>query len=98
MSTAVFLDFYGTLAHAKTWGLRLEHVLAARGFEVPAGVSVRDDHIDGREHLEHSQSAEHYRAWEQSRLRRFVEACGVGPDEADLLVEELYTAPKAFEL
>jgi len=98
MSSAVFLDFYGTLAHAKTWGPRLEDVLGARGFEIPGGVSVHDDRIDGREHLEHSASAEHYQAWEQSRLRRFVEACGVGADDADLLVDELYTATKSFEL
>ena len=98
MARAVLLDFYGTLAHARTWGPRLEDVLAERGFEIPDGVSVHDERIDGREHLEHSRSAEHYRAWEQSRLRRFVEACGVGPDDADLLVEELYRATKSFEL
>jgi len=98
MTRAVFLDFYGTLAHAKTWGPRLEDVLATRGFEIPDGVSVHDDHIDGREHIEHSVNADTYRAWEHSRLRRFVEACGVGPDDADLLVEELYTATKSFEL
>jgi len=98
MTRAVFLDFYGTLAHARTWGPRFEDVLAQRGFEIPEGISVRDDHIDGREHLEHSRSAEHYEAWERSRLRRFVEACGVGDDDADLLIGDLYTATKSFEL
>jgi putative hydrolase of the HAD superfamily len=98
MISAVFLDFYGTLAHAKTWGPRLEDVLGARGFAIPAGISARDEQLDGREHLEHSKSAEHYRTWEQGRLRRFVEACGVGADDADLLVDELYTATKSFEL
>ena len=98
MTRAVLLDFYGTLAHAKTWGPRLEDVLGERGFEIPEGVSVHDDHIDGTEHIEHSQTAEHYLAWEHARLRRFVEACGVGPDDADLLVEELHTATKSFKL
>ena len=98
MARAVFLDFYGTLAHARTWGPRFEDVLTKRGFEIPDGVSIRDDRIDGTEHIEHSQSAEHYRAWEHSRLRRFVESCGVAADDADLLVEELYTATKSFEL
>jgi putative hydrolase of the HAD superfamily len=98
MSSAVLLDFYGTLAHATTWGPRLEDVLARRGFEIPDGVSVHDDHIDGREHIEHSVDADTYRAWEQARMRRFVEACGVGPDDADLLVDELYTATKSFQL
>jgi putative hydrolase of the HAD superfamily len=100
MTRAVLLDFYGTLAHAKTWGPTRQEVLAARGFQVPDDVVAnwRDDTIDGIEHVEHSHSAEHYRAWEHSRLRRFVEVCGVGPDDADLLVDDLYTATKSFEL
>ncbi len=97
---AVFLDFYGTLAHAKTWGPTREEVLQARGFEVPADITERwvDEAADGNEHVEHSVSADSYRAWEQHRMRRFAEACGVGPDDAELLVEELYTATKSFEL
>jgi putative hydrolase of the HAD superfamily len=98
MTSAVFLDFYGTLAHATTWGPRFEDVVAARGFQIPADVSIHDDRIDGREHVEHSRSAEHYEAWERDRLRRFVTMCGVGTDDADLLVDDLYTATKAFEL
>ena len=79
MTRAVFLDFYGTLAHAKTWGPTREKVLAARGFEVPDDIAERwvDEAADGQEHLEHSVSAERYLAWEHHRLRRFVEACGV---------------------
>jgi len=100
MTRAVFVDFYGTLAHAKTWGPTREDVLAARGFEVPDDIAERwvDEAADGNEHVEHSVSAERYLAWEHHRLRRFVEACGVGPDDADLLVEELYTATKSFQL
>jgi len=100
MSTAVLLDFYGTLAHAKTWGPTRQEVLAKRGFDVPDEVVAnwRDDAVDGKEHVEHSVDADTYRAWEHARMRSFVEACGVGPDDADLLVEELYTATKSFEL
>jgi putative hydrolase of the HAD superfamily len=100
MTSAVLLDFYGTLAHAETWGPTRQEVLASRGFDVPDEIvtSWRDDAVDGKEHVEHSESAEHYRAWEHARLRSFVEACGVGPDDADLLVDELYTATKSFEL
>lgn len=97
---AVFLDFYGTLAHAKTWGPTREEVLRARGFEVPEDIARRwvDEAADGNEHVEHSVSADTYRAWEHHRMRGFVEACRVGPDDADLLVEELYAATKSFEL
>jgi len=100
MTRAVFLDFYGTLAHAATWGPTREQVLAARGFTVPVDIAERwvDEAADGREHVEHSVSAAHYRAWEHQRLRHYVEACGVGPDDAELLVEELYTATKSFRL
>ena len=95
---AVLLDFYGTLAHATTWGPPMEDVLRERGFEIPPDVSIHDDRIDGREHLEQSRSAAHYEAWERDRLRHFVEACGVGPDDADVLVDDLYTATKSFQL
>src|SRR5437764_2458630 len=100
MARAVFLDFYGTLAHARTWGRTREAVLAERGFRIPDDITERwtDEAADGKEHVEHSVDAETYRAWEHHRLRRFVEACGVGADDADLLVEDLYTATKSFEL
>jgi putative hydrolase of the HAD superfamily len=100
VTDAVLLDFYGTLAHATTWGPTRHEVLAARGFEVPDDVVAnwRDDTIDGAEHVEHSVSAETYEAWERDRIRRFVLACGVGDDDADLLVDDLYTATKSFRL
>jgi putative hydrolase of the HAD superfamily len=100
MARAVLLDFYGTLAHAKTWGPTREQVLAARGFTIPDDIADRwvDEAADGNEHVEHSTSAERYRAWEHARMRGFLEACGVGADDADLLVDELYTATKSFEL
>ena len=35
MTKAVLLDFYGTLAHAATWGPTRAEVLEAHGFTVP---------------------------------------------------------------
>ena len=101
MSTrAVLLDFYGTLARAVTWGPTREEVLSRHGFTIPPDVRMRsgDQHIDGVEHLEESQSAEHYREWERDRLRRLVVECGVGPDDAEALVDDLYSATKSFVL
>ena len=100
MTRAVLLDFYGTLARATTWGPTRKDVLEARGFAVPDDIHerARDDAIDGLEHLEHSQSAEHYEAWERDRLLRFVTACGVGADDAGPLVDDLYRATKSFRL
>jgi putative hydrolase of the HAD superfamily len=100
VTDAVLLDFYGTLGHATTWGPTRQEVLAARGFAVPDEVVAgwRDEAIDGAEHVEHSVSAGTYEGWERDRLRRFVLACGVGADDAGLLVDDLYTATKSFEL
>ena len=100
MTKAVLLDFYGTLARATTWGPTRKEVLEARGFSVPEEIfqRARDDAIDGLEHLEHSKSAEHYRAWEHDRLLRFVTDCGVGADDAGPLVDDLYQATKSFRL
>ena len=49
MTRAVFLDFYGTLAHASTWGPTRAEVLEARGFTVPDDIHqrARDDALDG---------------------------------------------------
>src|SRR3954464_12447503 len=102
MTRAVLLDFYGTLAHASTWGPTRQEVMAGRGFEIPDDAAFKwsgtSESLDGQEHLEHSHSAEHYEAWERDRLRAFVLSCGVGPDDAGPLVDDLYTATKAFEL
>src|SRR5438309_534821 len=99
MTRAVLLDFYGTLARATTWGPTRAEFLEARGFTVPEEVHARarDDSIDGLEHLEHSRSAEHYRRWERERLLRFVLECGVGRDDAEVLLDDLYDAAKSFE-
>src|SRR3954462_13191361 len=103
MIKAVFLDFYGTLAHATTWGPTRQEIMAKRGFTIPNDDALAKwtgtfDNIDGTEHLEQSRSANHYQAWERDRLQQFVTACGVGPDDAEALVDDLYSATKAFAL
>jgi putative hydrolase of the HAD superfamily len=100
VTDAVLLDFYGTLARAVSWGPTREEVLSHHGFTIPVDVRRRwgDQHIDGIEHLEESQSAAHYREWERERLRRMVVECGVGPDDSEALVDALYAATKSFAL
>ena len=51
-----------------------------------------------RRHVEHSVSREAYRAWELERLRSRARACGVGDDELEALVADLYQATKTFTL
>ena len=100
MTRAVLFDFYGTLPRAVTWGPTREEVLARHGYTIPDGVRAGwlDATLDGLDHAEHSVSRDRYRAWERERLRVMVEACGVGPDEAVPLVDELYGATKSFML
>lgn len=100
MTDAVLFDFYGTLARATAWGPTYDEVLAAHGIELPPDVRARwvSDAFDGVEHVEHSASRESYVAWEKSRLARMLADCGVGPERAAPLVEELWRAGKSFSL
>ncbi|MCU1462731.1 MAG: HAD-superfamily hydrolase, subfamily variant 3 [Acidimicrobiales bacterium] len=97
---AVLFDFYGTLARAETWGPTHEQVLAEHGYDVDeaARAAWRTEVFDGQEHVEHSLDRARYIAWERSRLARMATACGVGPDDIDTLVDDLYDATKAFTL
>jgi len=97
---AVLFDFYGTLARAVEWGPTYGEVLAARGYELPEEMRRRwvSDAFDGIEHDEHSRSREHYVAWERRRLQDMVEACGVGDDDVDRLVDDLHGASKGFTM
>jgi putative hydrolase of the HAD superfamily len=97
----VLLDFYGTLARAVSWGETHEEVFARRGLEGAAGLWGSrwvGGVPDGHEHVEHSGSREAYRAWELERLRSRARACGVGHDELEALVADLYQATKTFTL
>ena len=97
---AVLLDFYGTLAHAVTWGPTYQEVLAPHGYRLSDEVRTRygDNSVDGTEHLEHSRSRDHYEAWRVSRLEAMLRDCGVGDDDVGPLAHELRRASRSFEL
>ena len=83
-----------------SWGPRHEDVFARHGFRLDedAHERWRSEAADGLEHGPESASREQYRAWERERLRRLVTACGVGPDDATRLVEDLDSASKGFTM
>ena len=85
---AVIFDFYGTLAETPDWGPSWQEMVAEVGYELPADIRDRwwNDGIDGSEHDEHSQSRDHYVAWQQARVRGMLDECGVPPDvQAELI-------------
>jgi len=97
----VLFDFYGTLARAVSWGDTHEQVFARHGlpFDVERwGRNWVGETNDGDEHVEQSASREAYLAWEHERLRRRARNCGVGEDDLDALVADLYTSSKAYTL
>ena len=97
----MIFDFYGTLARAVTWAETHEQVFDRHGlaFDVERwGRNWVGETNDGDEHVEHSASREAYVAWEHERLRRRARNCGVGDDDLDALVADLYTSSKAYTL
>jgi putative hydrolase of the HAD superfamily len=88
---AVIFDFYGTLAESDGAGLRVTDVVHEHGYEVPAEVARRywQDGLDGVEHDEHSQSRDHYVAWQRQRLHDLLGECGVDRAEAEVIVAKL---------
>lgn len=87
---AVLLDFYGTLARATRW-LSLDTVLEEHGYALPDEVRERWWHggLDGLEHLEHSQSRDHYLAWQRDRLFSMLAETDVHPGEYEVILEKL---------
>ncbi len=89
MVKAVIFDFYNTLAETTNYGPSWEELLDELGYTLPPDIRDRwwNDGIDGTEHDEHSQSRDHYVAWQQSRVRLMLAECGV-PEAAhdDLIV------------
>lgn len=85
---AVILDFYGTLAETPDWGPSWEELVSELGYSMPPEVRDRwwHDGIDGTEHDEHSQSRDHYVAWQEARLRGMLHDCGVTPCDQDLFI------------
>jgi putative hydrolase of the HAD superfamily len=89
---AVLLDFYGTVARATHW-VSIDEVLAEHGYELPPDALHRwwNEGVDGIEHLEHSQSRDHYVAWQQERLLAMLAESDVHPGEYEMIVEKLRT-------
>jgi len=101
VTRAVLFDFYGTLARAVSWGPSIEEAFARHGLPLAPGAWDRWedlDHRDGADHAEHSTGVEAYEAWERSLLGEHAMACGVGPDDLDALVEDLYGLAKSYTL
>jgi putative hydrolase of the HAD superfamily len=89
---AVVFDFYQTLAETPDWGPSWEELVAELGYTLAPDVRERwwNDGIDGTEHDAHSQSRDHYVAWQQSRVRRMLEESGIPECDQDLLIARVH--------
>jgi putative hydrolase of the HAD superfamily len=87
---AVLLDFYGTLARATDW-ISVDVVLAEHGVELDDELRDRywNDGLDGIEHFEHSQSRDHYVAWQQERILSMLSETDLHPGEYELVLGKL---------
>ena len=85
---AVIFDFYNTLAESPQWGPSWQEMVAEVGFDLPADVQDRwwNDGVDGIEHDEHSQSRDHYVAWQQARMQGMLDECGMPRAMQDVLI------------
>lgn len=93
---AVYFDFYGTVAAAAAWPETPDAVLARHGHGLPQ--AVRDgwarEALAGLDHHAHSGSRERYLAWDRRRVAELVAACGVPPDSAPVILDELWKAKR----
>ena len=96
---AVLLDFYGTLARATRW-VSADEVLAEHGYQLDdeSRAIYFAGGLDGVEHDEHSQSRDHYVAWQQERTLAMLEASDVHPGEHDVILEKLRAGTASREL
>jgi putative hydrolase of the HAD superfamily len=87
---AVLLDFYGTLAEATHW-VSIDAVLEEHGYDLPAEALNRwwNEGVDGIEHLEHSQSRDHYIAWQRERMLAMLAETDVHPGEYEVILAKL---------
>jgi putative hydrolase of the HAD superfamily len=85
---AVIFDFYGTLAETPNWGPSWQEMVAEVGYDLPDDLRDRwwNDGLDGSEHDEHSQSREHYVAWQRARTQGMLDECGVPRDTQEILI------------
>jgi putative hydrolase of the HAD superfamily len=88
---AVIFDFYGTLAEANARGPSWSEMFEALGHEMSADAAQRlwNQGSDGIEHDEHSQSRDHYLAWQRSRVRQIIEESGVPKGDDDVLFSQI---------
>jgi putative hydrolase of the HAD superfamily len=91
ITRAVIFDFYGTLAEANARGPSWSELFRELGHELSIDATRRlwNDGVDGIEHDEHSQSRDHYVAWQQARVREIIEASGVPEGDDDLLFSHI---------
>ena len=87
----LMLDYDGTLvpiAETPDWGPSWADLVASVGYELPDEVRDRwwHDALDGTEHDEHSQSRDHYVAWQRARTQGMLDECGVPRDTHDVLI------------
>jgi putative hydrolase of the HAD superfamily len=84
---AVIFDFYGTLAESAGAGLAWADLFSEIGHTLSQDAIDRlwNQGNDGVEHVEHSQSRDHYVAWQQARLRQIIAESGVPEGDDDLL-------------
>jgi putative hydrolase of the HAD superfamily len=89
-TSAVLLDFYGTLARATHW-VSFDTVLTEHGYELRPEIYEQyyNDGIDGTEHDEHSQSRDHYVAWQRERTLAMLAQTDVHPGEYEVILEKL---------
>ena len=89
VTRAVLLDFYGTVARATSW-VSADDVLAEHGYTLSPDANERfyNDGIDGTEHDEHSQSREHYVAWQRARTLAMLAETDVHPAEYEEILDK----------
>jgi putative hydrolase of the HAD superfamily len=91
---AVLLDFYGTLAAAVPGSQEpFGDFLAARGYEGGRWTYEYD-----ADHVEHSTDAAAYAAFVRDNHRRALEACGVGPDDMEQLLDDMSVWATGYEI
>ncbi len=96
---AVLFDFYGTLARATRW-VSADEILADHGYTLSDDQRAIyfADGLDGTEHDEHSQSRDHYLAWQRDRTLAMLAASDVHPGEYDVIVDKLRVGAANREL
>jgi putative hydrolase of the HAD superfamily len=85
---AVIFDFYGTLAETPNWGPSWQEMVAEVGYDLPDDLRDRwwNDGLDGSEHDEHSQSRDHYVAWQRARTQGMLDEVGVPRATQEILI------------